>query len=369
MIRKQSIPKLNLGRRYFAIGKARVSLSDAQREARNAVRKLMEDGTYEFESVPCLCGVSAKNDLLLATVDRYGLEHRTVICQACGLVRADPRLNQVSYNHFYENWYRQLHSGWAHVDEAGFKKQFEHFSLKGQRIIELLQGNGNDLAGSTVLDIGCGGGWTLPPFARCGAKTIGFDYGKYMEFGRRLYGLDLRYGGTKEAIDQGVEADLIILSHVLEHFADPMNELKELRRLLKPGGIVYIETPGILGPDIRKVDYDLMRLIVLAHTYLFSKYLLGHFVRKCGYHVQYSDECIYMLCRLPTTELDDAGTAGQHAQVVIQYLRDCERKRIPRYLWKRCRSFVSQTLRILGVYPLARRLYHKISGISGKRLT
>ena len=183
----------------------------------------------------------------------------------------------------------------------------------------------------------------------------------------------MRYGGIEEAIDQGIKADIVILSHVLEHFTDPTNELKAVRRLLKSDGMVYVEVPGILNVHVHRWDCDFMWFIVLAHTYLFSKSPLEYLIRKCGYQVQYSDEFIHMLCRPSATELDDIGIAAQHAGLVIQYLQDCERKRIPRYLVKRCLLFVRHvggaTLRILGVYPLARRLYHKILSIPRKYLT
>lgn len=38
--------------------------------------------------------------------------------------------------------------------------------------------------------------------------------------------------------------DLIVLSHVLEHVADPMELFQESGRVLKPGGKLYVETPS-----------------------------------------------------------------------------------------------------------------------------
>ena len=37
--------------------------------------------------------------------------------------------------------------------------------------------------------------------------------------------------------------DIIHLNHVFEHFGEPLVELKHIRRLLSPGGLLYVEVP------------------------------------------------------------------------------------------------------------------------------
>ncbi len=83
----------------------------------------------------------------------------------------------------------------------------------------------------------------MPAFGKAGARTIGFDYGNYIKFGKKLYSLNLYYGGIREAIEKGIKADIVILSHVVEHFTDPIEELNNLRRLLNSDGICYVEHP------------------------------------------------------------------------------------------------------------------------------
>ncbi len=39
--------------------------------------------------------------------------------------------------------------------------------------------------------------------------------------------------------------DAIILIALIEHLIDPLGALREIRRLLRPGGIVYVDTPNI----------------------------------------------------------------------------------------------------------------------------
>lgn len=293
--------ELYLGKRYSNLGKAVKPLNQTQREAKQKITQLIEDGIYKFESAPCLCGSPMENDLLIAKVDRYGLRHHTVICRKCSLIRTNPRLTECSYKNFYQNWYRQLYSGWRHLDEDRFREQFDSYLSRGDKIVAFFRDHGFDIAGKKVLEIGCGGGWLLPAFKKAGATVMGFDYGKYIEFGRKLCGMDLYHGGTKEAIEKGVKADIIILSHTIEHFTDPTKELNNLRKLLNPNGICYFETPGVFS--IHKSYIDPMKYLQNAHTYSFSKVTLSNLTKRCGYEIRYCDEFIRMLCRPSIVQL------------------------------------------------------------------
>jgi 2-polyprenyl-3-methyl-5-hydroxy-6-metoxy-1,4-benzoquinol methylase len=45
--------------------------------------------------------------------------------------------------------------------------------------------------------------------------------------------------------------DVVRLNHVLEHTQNPVDELKIVRGLLNPGGIVYLSVPNIAGISAR----------------------------------------------------------------------------------------------------------------------
>ena len=79
--------------------------------------------------------------------------------------------------------------------------------------------------------------------------------------------------------------DLITLFHVLEHFPNPLDELKSLRRLLKSGGRIIIEVPhakdfllGFLKLDSFK-DFTLWSQHLLLHT----RQSLTRFLEASGY--------------------------------------------------------------------------------------
>jgi len=67
---------------------------------------------------------------------------------------------------------------------------------------------------------------------------------------------------------------------VIEHVFEPVAVLARVRSLLKPGGIVLLETPNILRPKIGP-----RRLFSLPHNYYFSPRTLALALTKAGFSV------------------------------------------------------------------------------------
>src|SRR5207249_6461167 len=90
----------------------------------------------------------------------------------------------------------------------------------------------------TVLDFGCGGGFTLLA----------------LPCSQRL-GIDPSEAALKVARDNGIEAypsihavppatvDVVITDHALEHTIRPLDELRSLRHVLKPTGRIVVVLP------------------------------------------------------------------------------------------------------------------------------
>lgn len=70
--------------------------------------------------------------------------------------------------------------------------------------------------------------------------------------------------------------DLILMKHVLEHFIDPVAELKRMAVNINIDGQIYIEVPGVLSkiPSIQN-----------AHNHYFSEITLESVVRQAGYSI------------------------------------------------------------------------------------
>jgi ubiquinone/menaquinone biosynthesis C-methylase UbiE len=105
-----------------------------------------------------------------------------------------------------------------------------------------------DVRGWRVLDVGCGSGFYSLDFARRGAELVGCDLslpalGASLLTGRGL-GLDGRAtylqadGSTLPFDDEAF--DLVFCNCVLEHVQEDREALGEMRRTLRPGGLLYL---------------------------------------------------------------------------------------------------------------------------------
>ncbi len=116
------------------------------------------------------------------------------------------------------------------------------------------------LTGRRVLDLGCGLGEYARALERRGGRVIGSDIAGSRLVEARRRGLDpARTGGAPsraEYLTAGGESlpfrdgslDVIVLNEVIEHVADDRETLREVSRVLAPGGTCVIYAPNRLYP-------------------------------------------------------------------------------------------------------------------------
>lgn len=94
-----------------------------------------------------------------------------------------------------------------------------------------------------ILDAGCGAGGTMEYMSRYGS-VIGVDISQKMVEHCRNMGMPVYCTSVSELPFPDKEFDLVFCLDVLEHIPDEKQALKELIRVVRPGGIMVFTVPA-----------------------------------------------------------------------------------------------------------------------------
>lgn len=98
----------------------------------------------------------------------------------------------------------------------------------------------------SLLSIGCGDGIELEAALDRGWKAEGFDVDPEttQDLAQRL-GITVQHGKFEEIEYPEAKFDAVYMHHVLEHPKNPADYLRKIHHILKPNGILFIDSPNI----------------------------------------------------------------------------------------------------------------------------
>ena len=142
------------------------------------------------------------------------------------------------------------------------------------------------LRGANILDIGCGSGSLLDMLKNISLSQIGVEpCGPYLQsLTKRGYKI---YSSASEAIEDNKEMiDYGFSIQVIEHVKNPIEFLKEIRKLIKPGGRLLISTPNrndILMTLLKDKFYQFFYRT--QHRWYFDEASLSKCAQSAGFRV------------------------------------------------------------------------------------
>lgn len=210
----------------------------------------------------------------LARQDRHLLGLNTVGCRRCGLLQTNPRPDAAGLARFYAEHYRELYQGVRDPNMAYVARYHKDERLR-YTVAHLASALSLDDR-SLLLDYGCGEGSLFAALRANGYRGRLAGVEPNAQFAR--YAAQTNQADVQPTIEGFSQIDAVVVNHALEHLADPVGVLRDIRTRLKPGGWLYVDVP-----DADR--YAHVGDLHLAHILHFSARTLPAVVQAAGFEV------------------------------------------------------------------------------------
>ena len=179
-------------------------------------------------------------------------------CTNCGLI--------------YAKW---ISSAYDDVNDAAFAAELDDYAAKvesrAQRNRRKLKRFDRYKTTANFLELGCNAGAVLVAARALGWQTKGVDISSTAaKFAREKYNLDVHTGTIESAGYADDYFDVIYSNATLEHIQHPLSTLKECARVLRPGGVLYVNTVNWDSYTRRILGADWLLIHPTHHIHLFT---------------------------------------------------------------------------------------------------
>lgn len=185
---------------------------------------------------------------------RWGTYHlnlapplEVVRCLSCGLLYMSPRPDEKTRSRMLSGIIPKNLSAYGRRTAEYVEADRTRATLFRDRLAEVGRLLPDAAHPMCILDIGTSGGTFLSEAQALGHTAVGLEPamdGALVAASRGLYVC----GGVAEQLPFPSNTfDLVHAHHVFEHLSDPLAAVIEAHRVLKPGGLIYVEVPNQLA--------------------------------------------------------------------------------------------------------------------------
>lgn len=269
-------------------------------------RPLRGDSRSESAWVATDCGLcgaaSHATERLFAVAHADAPDRHTYIvrCTSCRLIRLDPRPSPGSIGTYYENSYlafggrsrsKRLQQLWELLRDAAAGAPLPSASRPFRSVLGMIGRHRFDITvtlGSEpkrVLDVGCGFGDLLIYLSSRGCEVFGVDFDERAAATAASYGLRVHVGDPERIPAPDGYFTTAVLSHSLEHIPDPKRVLREVHRLVEPGGEIHLAVPNGAAAGLHLQQSRFGHLAVPLHFWFYDEATLGRLLMEAGFGV------------------------------------------------------------------------------------
>lgn len=223
--------------------------------------------------------------MLMPVKDRWhGLagDFNLVKCKGCGLIYTNPRPKPEAMGLYYPDSYgpHQFGANQENGDKAKTKKRAWFKTLLNSRSQYLPP----LIPGGNLLEIGCSYGSFLEHAKSVGWDVVGVEIAEEpVKYGRQVLGLNIHHGTLESADFPANCFDVVTGWMVLEHLYDPVGTLKEIGRIIKPGGTVAFGVPNVGSWEFKLFGPNWFALEIPRHLSHFNYDSIRELFARTGF--------------------------------------------------------------------------------------
>lgn len=200
-----------------------------------------------------------------------------VQCGSCGFVFLRRQPTGPGFARMYDARYFESDYHCGHEERPYFATEREESSAADG----LLAWIERDVPRGRLLEVGSAGGYFLQAARRRGWEAAGIEISDdAARFARDQLGLDVRTGTLESVSLPPASFDVAYMGDVLEHVPEPMDALRRLHDLVRPGGAVVIVGPATIHSLDRQLGLALLGLAGKTRILRQAPYHLSEFVPR-----------------------------------------------------------------------------------------
>ena len=223
-----------------------------------------------------LCGAFPER---IAVGVRHNPELEVCKCAACGLVYLWPRPSEDELRGYYDRQYRASYDPGVEL-EAAYRENLAEAQGRVTRLRSLLSEK------IRLLEIGAYAGYFLDAVRPYAGSVAGVEPDPdCREWVARRLGIQMEEDVACLAHER---FDVVVMFHTLEHLPDPVQSLKQISKVIAPGGKLIIEVPNVDDALISLYEIPAYQNFYYqrAHLFYFSKSALKQVSELAGFNAQ-----------------------------------------------------------------------------------
>jgi 2-polyprenyl-3-methyl-5-hydroxy-6-metoxy-1,4-benzoquinol methylase len=216
-----------------------------------------------------------------------------VRCEECGCIYVNPQIQEKLLHDYYRGNDSDRFGGlsssalWMDVimNEKNQSWQRPYFE-EAISILKKFKKTGK------ILDIGCSIGLFMEIAQKHSFSCIGLELEPNAANYARSRGFDVRLNTIEQSNFPEKSFDIITMFGVLEHLSRPKLILDEIRRCLKPGGVVMVIVPNVYSLAAMTLHEKSRMFNGRNHLQYFSWKSLPEIFERTGFMVRHLDTCL-----------------------------------------------------------------------------